>query len=253
MRNWLRRNGLALSLGLLLSSTPAYAIVNIEDSALTHPERPISATLNAAVKGSAGNSDRLGATANLGAQWHRDPHQVLLWLGYDYGSSHKQRNSNRGFAHLRYRYHLNPRYALESFGQWQKDDFARLNRRILLGGGLRITFMRQHLGIGIFHESEQIKAASNHTDPLNPHRWRGNLYLALQHKTEHAKLADTLYYQPDLHRFGDYRLLNESSITLPISKDVALKVSLEIRQQSRPPQGVKRTDIGYSTALSYSL
>ncbi|MDX8410166.1 MAG: DUF481 domain-containing protein [Mariprofundales bacterium] len=240
--------------GFLFISTPAYAIVNIEDSALAHPDQPMSATVDVAVHGASGNSDRLGAAADLGAQWHHNPHQVLLWLGYDYGSSRKQRNSNRGFSHLRYRYHLNPDYALESFGQWQKDEFARLGRRILIGGGVRIAFLaQQHLGIGFFHESEQLRPSSSSTDPLNQQRWRGNLYLALHHQTRYAKLANTLYYQPNLRRSGDYRLLNEGSIKLPLSKKLSLKLSLELRQDSRPPQTVKRTDIRYSTAFSYSL
>ena len=245
---------LAFTLILRLITTPAHAIVNIEDSALAHPDQPTSATVDVAVRGASGNSERLGMAADIGAQWHHNPHQVLLWLGYDYGSSRKQRNSNRGFSHLRYRYHFNPYYALESFGQWQKDEFARLNRRILLGGGLRIAFLtQQHLGIGVFHESEQLRTTANSSDPLNQQRWRGNLYLALHHRIGQTKVANTLYYQPNLRRSRNYRLLNEGSIQLPLTKKISLKLSLELHQDSRPPQTVKRTDIRYSTAFSYNL
>jgi len=239
---------------LLLLTTPAYAIVNIEDSALAHPNAPFSATLDASVHGTSGNSDKLGSSADIGMQWQHKPHQLLLWLGYDYGSSQKKRNANRGFAHLRYRYHFTPRYAVESFAQWQKDEFARLNSRILLGGGVRITQMQQHIGIGAFHEREQLQSSKIDRNNLKPSTWRGNIYLALQHKFKHAAISDTLYYQPALRNIGnDYRLLNEASLKLPLSNKLSLKLSLETRQDSQPPIGVKRTDIRYATAFSYAL
>ncbi len=237
----------------LLLPIPARAIVNIEDSALNRPDAPFSATVDVALRGNSGNSDRVGLSADGGMQWRRGAHQSLLWLGYDYGSSQKKRNANRGFAHLRHRYHFSPRYAGELFGQWQKDEFARLNRRILLGGGARITIEKQHLGLGAFHEREQINLAANDPGTPNPTLWRGNIYLALHHKFGTASFNDTLYYQPALRRSGDYRLLNEAAIRLPVSTQLSLKLSLELRQDSRPPLAVKKTDIRYSTAFSISL
>ena len=239
---------------LLLLAPPARAIVNIEDSALAHPNAPFSTTVDVSVRGTSGNSDKINTAADVGMQWHQDPHQLLLWLGYDYGSSQKQRNANRGFAHLRYRYHFTPRYAAEEFGQWQKDEFARLNRRILLGGGVRISWRGQHLGIGAFHERERLQPTNTDRTDLSHTLWRGNLYLALQHRFNHATASDTLYYQPAFNGAGnDYRLLNEASLKLPLGDNLSLKLSLETRQESRPPSGVKRTDISYSTSFSYAL
>ncbi|MDX8412526.1 MAG: DUF481 domain-containing protein [Mariprofundales bacterium] len=238
----------------MLLTTPAYAIVNIEDSALAHPDSPYSATLDASVHGTSGNSDKVATSADLGVQWHRNAHQLLLWLGYDYGSSQKKRNANRGFAHLRYRYHCTPRYAIESFGQWQKDDFARLNSRILLGGGVRITQIKQHIGIGLFHEREQLQPSKTDRSNLNQSTWRGNIYLALQHQFDHATISDTLYYQPAIRASNnDYRLLNEASLKVPLSKNLSLKLALETRQDSQPPIGVKQTDMSYTTSFSYTL
>jgi len=239
---------------LWIFATPAYAIVNIEDSALAQPDTPFSATIDLSVRGASGNSDKIGAAADTGAQWHHDHHQVLAWLGYDYGSSQKKRNANRGFAHLRYRYHFTPRYALESFIQWQKDEFARLNSRMLIGGGMRIAWIGQHIGIGAFHEREQLQPSKTDRTNLSNTLWRGNIYLALHHPFNHGTISDTLYYQPALQSSGnDYRLLNEASLKLPLSSNLALKLSLETRQDSRPPTGVKRTDISYTTAFSFAF
>ncbi|MDQ6963380.1 MAG: DUF481 domain-containing protein [Mariprofundales bacterium] len=241
-------------MALLLFSAPADAIVNIEDSALAHPNTPLSATLDLAVNGTAGNSNKIGSSADLGIQWHHNPHQLLLWLGYYYGRSQQKRNANRGFAHLRYRHHFTPRYAVESFTQWQKDEFARLNRRILLGGGVRITEGDQHVGIGAFHEREVLQPSGAERNNLTHTTWRASLYLALQHRFTHATVSDTLYYQPAMrHLSNDYRLLNEAALRVEINKNISLKLSLESRQDSRPPTGVKQLDLRYTTSFSYAL
>ncbi|RMH52357.1 MAG: DUF481 domain-containing protein [Zetaproteobacteria bacterium] len=248
-----RHRLLPLLLVALLSPTGAQAIVDIEDAAVGRADAPFSAEVDLALRGASGNSERLGLSADLGMQWRRGPHQTLLWLSYDYGSSRKVRDANRGFAHLRRRYHLSSRVALEGFGQWQRDEFARLNRRILLGGGLRLTRAGQHLGIGAFHEEERITPAAGDPQPPDSRLWRGNLYLALRRDEGGVLLGNTLYFQPALRHSGDWRLLDEATATIPIAHRLALKMSLEIRQDHRPPQGVKPTDLRYTTALHLTL
>ncbi len=233
---------------------PALAIINAEDLDLSIDEDGVAGKLGFSVNGSSGNSNRLNGEANGHLIWRHAQHTEMLVGSISYGKSRGVRNSNKSFAHLRHRYAWSKAWDLEGFTQAQQDEFARLKLRVLLGGGVRWTYQNHglvgHIGLGGFFEREALRAAAG----LAPtsQLWRGNSYLALKYAfNDRVRLQNTLYYQPAWKDTADYRLLDDAALNVALSDSLDLKLVLEISQDSRPPAGVKSTDINYKTGLSF--
>lgn len=234
--------------------TQALAIINAEDLDLSIDEDGVVGKLGFSVSGSSGNSNKLSGETNAHMIWRHAQYTEMLVGSFSYGKSRGVRDTNKSFAHLRHRYAWSETWELEGFAQAQQDEFARLKLRILMGGGVRWTYQNKgfegHIGVGSFYEREALRAVANFA-PVS-HLWRGNTYLALQYAfNDRVRLQNTLYYQPGWKDVADYRLLDDAALNVALGDNLDLKLVIEIAQDSRPPTGIKRTDINYKTGLSF--
>ncbi len=236
----------------------AHAIINVEDISISEPDEGISGQADASANGNSGNSNKLGVQAGIFLQSRHDKHINIGIVSYAYGKSQGRTYINRGFLHARHRLRLSRAWSVEGFLQAGKDDFARLSFRGLAGGGLRWRIAynpgRQavYLGLGAMFERERLKSQSRATDALATNALRGNTYLVLKHQlNEHARILSITYYQPDVSNAADFRLLENVALNVKLTESTDLKLSLEIRHDSRPPQQVKRTDITYASGIEF--
>ena len=83
---------------------------------------------------------------------------------------------------------------------------------------------------------------------------RSTNYLVLQWQVDdRLTLLSTTYYQVDLSRFADYRILWEGALDLTLTKRLALRLILNLRYDSEPPAGIKSYDLEITNGFSYSL
>ena len=68
---------------------------------------------------------------------------------------------------------------------------------------------------------------------------------------DRVSLHNTVYYQPAWKDTADYRLLESAGMAVTLTGQLQLRLSLDIEKDSRPPAGVKATDISYRTGLEY--
>jgi len=164
---------------LLFAPCTALAIVNAEDLDLNIEEDGFAGKGGISVNGSSGNTDKINGEGSLRLLWRYGDHTSMLAGSHAYGKSRGNRDTNKSFVHLRYRYALNAVRAVEVFTQAQQNEFARLKLRTLFGGGLRysraVSSHVLHLGLGSFYELERLRAAANTPDTR---LWRGNIYFA---------------------------------------------------------------------------
>jgi len=253
MRNFLT----AIILAALFLPFSAMAIINVEQAIIGPAEEGLHNRIEASVDGASGNTEKIGAKAELLSQWQHGSHAEFLLLQYAYGKSSGLLDTNRFFAHLRHRTQISENWGIEGFGQVGRDPFARMSLRTLLGGGVRWTLMEEpkkagvYLGLGVFHEHEKLSFRRGTTDPLESRVWRANSYLVLKRQVnEQVRLYSTTYYQPEISRLSDFRLLEQFAIAIKLETNLDLKLSLDVTHDSRPPQGVKHTDVRYSTGIS---
>lgn len=233
------------------------AIVNVEQAIIGPGKEGLSSHAELAIDGSSGNTNKNSIRAELLSQWLHGPHTEFLWLQYAYGKSNGLVDTNRFFAHLRHRTMVGEAWGVEAFAQAGRDPFARLSLRTLLGGGVRWTLLEAagkagvYFGLGAFYEHERLSPKAGTTDPLDSRLWRANSYLVLKRQlNDQIRLYSITYYQPAFRRMADYRLLEQLAAAIRLYKQLDLKLNLDIAHDSEPPQGVRKTDVRYSTGIA---
>jgi len=245
---------------MLLYPAAALAIVNVEAVHVGAPAEGFAGTATASFGGASGNSNRFRGRADARLQWHTGRHTDFAVFSYDYGKSRGRTDTNRQFVHLRHRFQFARAWALEAFGQAERDEFARLSFRGLLGGGLRRTLLEReavaavYLGLGAMFEREVLRHGSGTSDPRRQSSGRGNIYLSTQARINaRTRFSSTTFYQPDVTDFGDFRLLEEAALYIRLANSMELRLDIEVQHDSRPPQTVKTTDITYTTGVEVSF
>jgi putative salt-induced outer membrane protein YdiY len=249
-----------LSAALALLSSSANAIVNVEQAIIGQPSEGMHTSLDLLANGTSGNSNTSSTKANFLTLWQHNKHTDFLQLEYVYGKSGGQPNVDSAFAHLRHRTALTPVWAIEAFAQVGRDPFARLTKRTLLGGGMRWVMFEKdkisagYLGFGAFHEQELLTETLGTSDPMESNLWRASTYLVLKHQfNEQVRAYSTTYYQPAFSDTADYRILEQASMLVKMAENLDLKLSLDIKFDSKPPQTVEKRDLYYGAGLSFSF
>lgn len=247
----------ALALGW---GTVAHAIVNIEALQTGAPPQGYSGAVDVSADGQSGNSDKLGVNAGARLQWHGGAVTNFVILRYTYGESFGVQDTNKLFSHARHIRQVTDLTAYEGFIQAERNTFARLSFRGLIGGGARFTLAetpnikKVHLGLGGFFSRETLEKRAGLTDAGSNNTWRINTYLNYVQQLNHSvRVLSTTYYQPAVDDFGDYRLLEDAALSVKMTDSLSLKVSLNLAHDSQPPQDVKKTDTTYSTGIEYSF
>jgi putative salt-induced outer membrane protein YdiY len=241
-------------------SLNAAAIVNMEEMRVGPPKAGFSGNLDLSVNGAHGNTDKQEAGLGSRLQWQYEQSTDFIVLSYDYAESSNVRNTNKSFAHGRHVVQFQPKYAWEAFVQVEKNEFARLSFRGLLGAGLRFTLAQTaervglYLGAGAFWSRETLDKKPGLTDDGTESFSRANFYLVYKHKiNSHLSVVSTTYYQPRLDNGSDFRALEQAGLVVKLTDSLNLKLSLDIAHDSRPPQTIDKTDTSYNTSLSYQF
>jgi hypothetical protein len=70
--------------------------------------------------------------------------------------------------------------------------------------------------------------------------------------SETTVLTSTTYFQPALSGLGDYRALEDFQLSTRITDELALRVTLDMRYDSDPPDGLTALDARLRTGVTYS-
>lgn len=241
---------------LLISQAAAGGpIVNIESQRFEDPPEGLSGHLEGSLSGESGNQTTFQGSASARLDHLTSQRQWILLAARKYGRSGRDADVDESLVHLRRVVPRGERQAVEYFGQAERNPFRRLEYRGLLGAGLRLgaytptEHQRIHFGIGAFAERER---ETEEDQTLTQDTLRGNFYWNHRFRTDTGiDLSQTLYAQPALDQPQDYRLLNQFSISSPLSARLDLQFALTARYDNRPPPQVRRTDVSYAVSLRW--
>ncbi len=240
---------------LSLLPSPAWAIVNLEGLHLESPPSGWSGALDFALSGNEGNTRLVNLDLGLRLTWRREPATRFLIINQGYSESRGQKARDRSFFHLRHIHRRDARRAWETFLQGERDAFARLRLRTLLGGGWRwrLDDKAEHAtvtGLGAFYSRERLSDGDNSED-LDFGQWRANLYLI--HKNEpdsHRRTWLTAYLQPDLADLRDLRILTTAGLAMDMGRGWTFTWQVNLNYDARPPLTVGRYDLNYRAGIS---
>ncbi len=209
-----------------------------------------------------GNTDLLRFKTSLRSDYWVDKYHTFGIVTFQQGKQGGKLYTDKGFIHLRGARSINNHLSVEIFTQKQFNESILLQDRNLAGGGIRVLVLRQrtntknsaglnlYIGIGAMWENETINDAQQgevETDII-----RSTNYVSSTWRIdERFTVALSGYYQPDLERFSDFRLLFESRIELRVTETVSFNTRLNFRYDSEPPTDVETHDLEIVNGLSY--
>lgn len=257
--HWRQCRRALLSACLVSFSVSAHAIVNVEDLHFNDSGPGSSGAVSLDISGAKGNEDKSRIGTGFLYRLSQEKTTDLVSANYHHGETNGVRDSNNAFLHARHIHDLNNTKAWEVFAQVEKNEFTRLKLRSLLGGGLRKTLMdeadyRQYLGLGLFYSVEKLDQAEVTNEDSEQRSTRVNFYsLNRWIWSKNTKLYATLYAQPVINDWKDYRLLGIASLKVAIDTHLSLKVNYTVTHDSEPPALVKQTDSRYFTGFEYQF
>ena len=247
----------ALLLCLLLAC-PALGQVNTE-KLRSFDVDGFATTLGVDVSLESGNADlfEIGVRPRVDA-W-QDRHYGFLTGEVRYGEQDGQTFRDRSFAHLRYTYRVLPWLVPETFTQVQDDGFKLLQLRVLYGLGIRLRYIdtervKVFQGTTPMYEYENLDGGRvvEHPATVSTVRWSNYMNVRLR-ISDTTYLINTVYVQPVVGDAGDYRVLDEASLGIKITKHVLLRVAFVLNYDSEPPDNVEGLDIALRNGLEVTF
>ncbi len=251
-----------LWIGLLLVGLclplPSSAQVNTERMRVLDVEG-IRTTLGGDLTVQSGHVDLFEIGVNTRIDYRRTRHYAFLAGELRYGTKDDTPFRDRTFGHLRYNYRLTPRLVAEAFTQLERDGFARLQLRTLVGGGLRVQYLDTETvkifqGTTPMYEHENLDADDRSTHPATTSTVRWSNYLNARLRfTDTTYLLATVYVQPRFDAFTDARVLHQTTLAVNVTEHVRLTAELNLNYDSRPPPDVEELHVAVRNGLNVSF
>lgn len=211
---------------------------------------------------SAGNTQVLQFSGNLSTGIRTARHWLRLVGGVEF-----LRDLERGedlvdarYAHLRYNLTLSRRVRTLHFVQVQTSRNLLLERRFLVGSGLRYRLAggsrgRFDVASGLMFEEERLdeEALAPAEEALTRTVRVANLASLVLALGGDAELSNVLYFQPSVQDLGDFRLLDNLSLRAPLTGALSLQLAMEWRMDSEPPAGLDEHDLGVEAGLAVEM
>lgn len=175
------------------------------------------------------------------------------------GRNKGQRIMDQALAHLRHVITLNRILQHESFVQKDFNKKRHLTDRIVMGNGFRVRILtkgefKMRAAIAYMFEREWYNISVNDTHQRQMDAHRISSYLTLEYELEkNLSFIAVTYFQPEILGPKDNRVLSENALIVHLGKHLDLQNTLNLRFDSRPPSGVKKTDMTLKTGLSVNF
>lgn len=210
------------------------------------------ATMGLSLDASGGNVRYTDIDASAAAGYRGERHFARLYPEYRIRSQEGTRQQDVRTLHLRHSYSFRDDLRSFAFVQYQSDLALELDRRFLVGGGMRrriltLTEGGVELGIGAMWEAERVVGQDDDTD------FRGANLLVANGKSGSVELNFTGFYQPRLDNWADVRLALSGTAAVPLGSSLSMTVALRWLLDTDPPPTVQREDYGITVGLRFSV
>jgi len=246
---------------LLLALLPGYLsaqLVNIESRRMQTDS--IRFVLNADFSFNHTNNDGLEVNqldATLTSQIKsKDLKKIYLLLGnYKLIDSEEKNLQNSWFLHGRFNYKLSALLRLEAFIQGQYNQLLVVEQRNLLGLGVRLKWVDRENFTGYAGNSYLYEVEHSDEAGTTEYNHRNSTYLSLSYfpKSKRFSLANTLYYQPLYGDFGDYRILEQFRMDVPLSSWFKVFALFNYYLDSETPLGSREYTSNFNFGIGISF
>ncbi len=164
-----------------------------------------------------------------------------------YSQSDGTRESEIYYGHLEYRRSLSPRAYLVGFGQFERNELSGYEYRLALTVGAGYFWMKSEK----FEFSSEIAlglSAENNLEKDKETEFRSSFASSLITSKMKIKISSNSelvmheIFFVNLENTNDYRLSSLGSLSVSISRYIALKISHQLKYNHQPVPGFKSTD-----------
>ena len=229
---------------LLLSASSAHAqVIRGYESLDRNAGEAYYATLDFDVEGALGNSEFVDAEFSGAFGYKGDSQWVRFYPAYRLKRSDGENVIHDRSAHIRHSFRISERIRTFAFVQVQAEESIELERRFLIGGGIRSQLVRLgsggiDLGIGLMLDEERRTDRDVRSDV------RGANLFSIYGDAGVVELSGSIYFQPVIETWSDHRVLVLVSAIVPLVAHVSLRLSSFWRRDSRPPSSIEKHDSG---------
>jgi putative salt-induced outer membrane protein YdiY len=201
-----------------------------------------------------GNSDTKAINGSALYSLRADRHRFTIEGKYNYGEQAKIITVRNALAALKYDFFITKRVYTATSATFEQDTFQDINLRSSLAQSLGYQFLdtkRTQLSaeLGIAYVDEDRKIGVDHDSAAG--RWAVNFNRVL--------IADRLIFFHRQEGFYDFgapnamRVRAEQGFRVPVYKQFSMNIEYDIRYNSKPTPGFKKTDQIYIVGVSYEL
>lgn len=247
---------------------PLIAQVNTEIFRKSNQPNGFDGTIALSSQLNSGNSNFVNLRSTIRFDFTSDINNTFLVSNYERVSGNNALVSNRGFAHLRTSFPVSSFFDAEAFVQKEFNDFILLKDRQLYGLSGRFCLFNHrsdsissktesisrgnlYIGQGAFYEKEFIDVEIDTLTKI--FRSTTSLTSTIQLK-EYIQFSVSSYFQFDVKRFSDYRILLNSSLQFELLKNLNFIVGVLYRYDNEPPsRSLRPFDFSLTNGISYSF
>lgn len=241
---------------LMVFSFPAEAqlIVNVENSRIQSDTTGWKGTVGTSFSFAKNVEEVLNINGAFHLQYKTQKDLYLILANYNLLKANNQNYTNNMFYHLRYNRKLGKVVRWEAFTQWQQNNVTNIGLRALYGTGPRFQVK----------ESEEVKVyvgalvMFEHEKDINPNvsynDVRGDNYVTCTYKPNNIfDVTATTFYQPSLRNPKDFRILNQITFNVKVSKHLAIITNWDYSYDAYPAAGTPRVNYTISNGINYTF
>lgn len=246
---------LLLLFGLLSTTSILGQIINIESKRIGATKDGWTGNIDFNFKYTQ-NTSKIWEFGNKAAFQYKKTKNTLLFLT-DLKVIRKNNDDliNKGYAHIRYNrhFHDSSAFATEIFSQVQYNGIQKIKVRSLNGLGIRTKILGNdtinlNIGIAGMYEYEES------TTFIYQNNIRGSSYISFNWDINQKVRFKTInYYQPLLNNFSDFRISNESSLSLGITENLTFNTIFNLLYDTQPVEGIPNTITSISNGLRFKF
>lgn len=245
---------LVLIITFLIFSSISAQVVNVESKRFLNDTNGFVGKIDFNFQITQNTQQIINFGNNVHLQYQKDRSRFLLINDINFVKAGSTNFVNAGFQHFRYNYKIKNRLTWEAFIQSQYNPILRLDLRLLVGTGPRLKIVknktiRLYFATLYMYEHERI---SGETNQYNTHRLSSYVTFSLS-IGENADFTSTTFYQPNFQNFNDYRIANDSSFELVISKKLNFRTGFNLLYDTRQPSGIPNLVYTLRNGLSYKF
>lgn len=230
-------------------------IVNIEAQRIQTDTTGWAGSMGGSFNWTKSVDEVFAANASAHLQYKTNKNLYLLLFDYSFLKGAEQKFVDNTFLHFRINHKFTELLRGELFTQLQTNKITRIDTRFLIGAGPRFKIpaaknIKVYLGVLFMYEYEK--------ELVEPERYnrdfRNSSYLSFTYKpNEFLELTSTTFYQPRLDYFSDFRITNQETVTLSITKKLSATLNWNYLYDAFPVEGVPNSYVTFSTGFKFQF